>query len=257
LSPRVGVRTDESRQPTVEIARCSGERITSVELLDGSSSSDPVIWRVESDGTALDVVTVGETPPGFVETVPLVDVVRSDTHYRVVVRGDGTKSEVFRPVDLERNRVQSAGVLEDLDRFRARGGGSCQPFSGTALAILVIVVVLFFALWVFGLVFWIVKLVQVVRIPEHQYRAAGTDKTAWVLVVVLASFIGALIWHFGPRRRVLAAAGFAPPLPPGWYPMGGSWQWWDGRQWVTTTTPPSMPPQYPPPPPPPPPPPAP
>src|SRR4051794_29304467 len=92
LSPRVGVRTDESGQPTVEIARCSGERITSVELLDGASSADPVLWRVESDGTRLDVVTVGETPPGFVETVPLVDVVRSDTQYRVVVRGDGTKS---------------------------------------------------------------------------------------------------------------------------------------------------------------------
>lgn len=245
--PKVGVRLDESRQPVVEIARCSGERITSVELHDGRSSADPVIWRVESNGTALDAVTVGETPRGFVEAVPLADIVRSDTDYRVVVRGEGTQSEVFRPGELARDLVLSGREFVELDEFRSRAGGSCEAISGAWLAVIIILAVLAFLLWAGGMALWIVKLVQVARIPDEQYRAAGTDKTTWVIVVVLTSFVGALIWHFGPRRRVLAASALAPLAPPGWYPVGGGWLWWDGQRWLPAPPPP---PGQPPPPPP-------
>ena len=85
-----------------------------------------------------------------------------------------------------------------------------------------------------GMVFWIVKIIEVARIPEHQYRAAGTEKLTWLLVVALAQAIGALIWHFARRRDVLAAVGRAPLAPPGWYPEGhgGGWRWWDGSVWT-------------------------
>jgi|BarGraNGADG00212_1021973.scaffolds.fasta_scaffold65955_2 hypothetical protein len=96
-----------------------------------------------------------------------------------------------------------------------------------------VLVVLIVGLWVAGFVYWIVALVQVARIPDYQYRAAGTDKTVWVLVVALVGIIGALVWTFAKRRDVLAAQGLIPAPPPGWYPeVGtGALRWWDGAFW--------------------------
>jgi hypothetical protein len=93
--------------------------------------------------------------------------------------------------------------------------------------------VAFMAVWVGALVFWIIKLVEVVKLPDQQFRAAGTDKTTWVLVVVLAQAIGALIWHLSKRNDVLRAAGAIPMPPPGWYPDAtGGIRWWDGLRWT-------------------------
>ena len=91
-----------------------------------------------------------------------------------------------------------------------------------------------FAVSIAGWVFWIIKIIEIVQIPEHQFRAAGTEKLTWVLVVVLASWIGALVWHFAKRSDVLAAAGRVPPPPPGWYPEPGTarLRWWDGARWT-------------------------
>jgi hypothetical protein len=92
----------------------------------------------------------------------------------------------------------------------------------------------FFGVWLGAIVYWIVALVEVARIPEQQFRAAGTEKTMWILVVVLAQIIGALIWRFAKRGDVLAAAGRMPPPPPGWYPDwgAGTFRWWDGVRWT-------------------------
>jgi hypothetical protein len=95
-------------------------------------------------------------------------------------------------------------------------------------------VVLFLIIWVAmlavatgGLVLWIMALIEVVRYPDQVYRAAGTEKTTWVLVVVLVGSIGALIYWFGPRKRLKAAEPYAyawgygmppgQPYPPGSY----------------------------------------
>jgi hypothetical protein len=90
------------------------------------------------------------------------------------------------------------------------------------------------AMAVGGTILWIVALVEILRIPDHEFRVARTEKVMWVLVVALASWIGALIWYFTVRRSVLAAAGQVPPPPPGWYPepATGAWRWWDGRDWA-------------------------
>lgn len=103
-------------------------------------------------------------------------------------------------------------------------------------------VLLFLAAWIGSFVYWIVAIVEVAKIPEHQFRAVGSEKTSWILIVALAGIIGALIWLFAKRRDVLAAAGLAPLPPPGWYPSPatGAMQWWDGRVWVET--PPAPPP---------------
>ncbi|MCC6225326.1 MAG: PLDc N-terminal domain-containing protein [Microthrixaceae bacterium] len=92
---------------------------------------------------------------------------------------------------------------------------------------------LFFGLILGSMVLWIVALVEVARIPEHQFRAANTEKMVWVLVVALTQWIGALIWWFAKRQDVLAAAGAALPPPPGWYPgPDGVPRWWDGMRWM-------------------------
>ena len=72
-------------------------------------------------------------------------------------------------------------------------------------------ILVFMVVWLVALAGWVVAIVEVARIPEHQFRAAGTEKTVWVLVVVLTQVIGALIWYFAKRSEVLAAAGTPSP----------------------------------------------
>ena len=102
------------------------------------------------------------------------------------------------------------------------------------MVLLPITFLFFFGLWISVFVFWVIKIVEVARIPEYQYRAAHTDKLTWVLVVVIAGIIGALIWQLAKRSEVLAAAGRLPQAPPGWYPEPGTGtpRWWDGNRWA-------------------------
>ena len=94
----------------------------------------------------------------------------------------------------------------------------------------------FVLLWVAALVYWIVAIVEVARIPDWRFRAVGSEKIVWLLIVILAGIIGALVWRFAKRDQVMqgAAYGGIPPPPPGWYPDGGAGtlRWWDGVRWT-------------------------
>ncbi|MGH9277896.1 MAG: DUF2510 domain-containing protein [Acidimicrobiales bacterium] len=108
---------------------------------------------------------------------------------------------------------------------------------GVGLVVLFFVAI--FAISIGGLIYWVIALVEIVRIPDHQYRAAGTEKLTWVLVVAIGQIIGALVWLCAKRSQVLAAEGQIPLPPPGWYPDpgGGGWRWWDGVRWTDHQTP--------------------
>ena len=110
--------------------------------------------------------------------------------------------------------------------------GPAAGAAGVGLFLLWFVFIFVFAIG--SLVFWIIALVDVVKIPDYQFRAAGTDKTVWVLVVALAQGIGGLVWWFAQRRKVRAFDGLRPPPPPGWYPgpSGRGVEWWDGGRWT-------------------------
>jgi hypothetical protein len=97
-----------------------------------------------------------------------------------------------------------------------------------------IFVLVFFGLAMLGFVFWVIKIIEVAGIPDHQFRAAHTEKLTWILIVALAGWIGALIWQFAKRDDVLAMAGTLPPPPAGWYPDPGmnGLRWWDGSRWT-------------------------
>ena len=110
---------------------------------------------------------------------------------------------------------------------------------------------LFALFWVFWLgmiafvvvaiVLWVLALVEVLRYPDAVWGYAGTDKTTWILVVVLAGWIGALVYWFSQRKRLkavesdLRARGMlnmAPPAPSGYgygygygHPQGGAVPW--------------------------------
>lgn len=129
--------------------------------------------------------------------------------------------------------------------IEAAGRGRRASVSGIG-AIELVFVLFFLVFGVGGTAAWIIALVEIVKYPEHVFRMAGKEKTTWILVVVLAGFIGAIVWWFGPRKDVLAVAtgnpgdpyghaAFRGP-PPGWYqdPSGtGGQAWWDGQRWTS------------------------
>lgn len=105
-----------------------------------------------------------------------------------------------------------------------------------------VLVSLFLAVIIAMQVLWIVMLIEICRLPESQFVAAGTERVTWVILVALLGFIGALVWLFAKRRAVLAAEGVVPYgvaapaqpyVPAGWYlePDGITQRWWDGVRW--------------------------
>lgn len=99
---------------------------------------------------------------------------------------------------------------------------------------------LFFVIWltimavgVGGAVFQIMKIVEVVKLEDWRFPTVNSQKTNWLLVVILAGFIGSLIWQFSDARRQLLAQPAA-----GWYadPWGGELRrWFDGIRWTEHT----------------------
>lgn len=100
-----------------------------------------------------------------------------------------------------------------------------------------VLVALIIGAWLAVMVLWVLSLIELVKLPDQQFQAAGTEKVTWILVVALTGFIGAIIWWLAKRRDVLDAVASLPVAPPGWYPdpgadAGGPLRWWNGSTWT-------------------------
>jgi len=58
---------------------------------------------------------------------------------------------------------------------------------------------LFAILALIGLVLWVVALVDALKRPAAQWDMAGHSQIVWVVVILFASFIGALIYWLVAR----------------------------------------------------------
>lgn len=79
----------------------------------------------------------------------------------------------------------------------------------------------FFALAIGGLVFWVIMLIDVAKRPAWQFPDARPDsqnKVVWILLVALAGWIGALIYYFMIYKK-MGKSNPNLPAPPWWYQL--------------------------------------
>jgi hypothetical protein len=77
---------------------------------------------------------------------------------------------------------------------------------------------LFGLFWIGALVLWVWALVDCIQVPDDSLYESG-NKLIWVLVIVFASVIGAIIYFAigkprGGTRPGAPSRGSAPPPPP-------------------------------------------
>lgn len=69
-----------------------------------------------------------------------------------------------------------------------------------------LVFVLFVVLSAALFVWWLLMLIEALRVPDQAWTAAGQNKLLWVLVIVLLGFLGALLYALIARPAVAKAS---------------------------------------------------
>ncbi len=62
---------------------------------------------------------------------------------------------------------------------------------------------IFFIIAIAGLVFWVLMLVDVIKRQDDQFpNPSENTKIIWILIVVLLSWIGALVYYFMVKKKM-------------------------------------------------------
>lgn len=89
-----------------------------------------------------------------------------------------------------------------------------------------------------GTVIYLWGLVDSIVRPGWAYKAAGSNKALWVVLILVIGFIPAAIYLLTVRPRVARAqqSGWQPPSQsPGWHPDPSGrheYRYWDGHTWT-------------------------
>lgn len=81
---------------------------------------------------------------------------------------------------------------------------SSGEIAGATLAVMFVLFIILFevAIWglaIAGFIFWIFMIIDVTQRENWEHE---NDKTTWILVVILAGAIGALIYYFSVRKKL-------------------------------------------------------
>jgi len=71
------------------------------------------------------------------------------------------------------------------------------------------IIAIYYALVAAAFVFWIIMLVDVAR----RVYPKQSDKTRWLLIVVILGVFGALWYYFSVKKKPADSTGFPPPNP--------------------------------------------
>ena len=70
-------------------------------------------------------------------------------------------------------------------------------------------------------VYWIWSIVDVVKRPDNEWRAAGQSKVLWLVLIILLGILGSVIYHVLIRRSLRNAANTVRATPSGMYASSG------------------------------------
>jgi len=88
--------------------------------------------------------------------------------------------------------VADAGITSSLCCLQ--GGFSC---------VFGIIWLLVMAISVVGIIFWILMLIDLVKREDDQFGSESKDqKMLWLLIVLLTSYVGALVYYFMVYKKV-------------------------------------------------------